>query len=176
MTALVSGAAVGGTDTAVGALEVNEQARVKKMTRTKPSTGFLFMFSSFFGKMNLKTSLCIISPSSLAFVMPMLAVMAVAKSSLCRSEGACSSRPKRLLVVTETLRFAQGDTSYFCQATLLQPYVGRRGRKENLRGRPAAEVFLDVRSILAFYATTSNSAWSAASESEPTHKSKTATS
>ena len=40
----------------------------------------------------------------------------------------------------------------------------------------AAEVFLDVRSILAFYATTSNSAWSAASESEPTHKSKTATS
>ena len=35
--------------------------------------------------------------------------MAFAKSNLCRSEGACSSRPKSLLAVVETLRSAQGD-------------------------------------------------------------------
>jgi len=43
---------------------------------------------------------------------------AVAKSSLCLSEGARSSRPKSLLAVVGTLRFAQGDTFSFCQATL----------------------------------------------------------
>ena len=44
--------------------------------------------------------------------------MAVAKSSLCRSEGACSSRPKSLLVVTETLRFAHIVPMSFGRATL----------------------------------------------------------
>jgi hypothetical protein len=44
--------------------------------------------------------------------------MAFAKFNLCRSEGASLSRPKSLLAVVETLRFAQGDILRFYQATL----------------------------------------------------------
>ncbi len=47
--------------------------------------------------------------------------MAFSKSDLCRSEGACSPRPKSLLAVVETLRFAQGDMLRVCQATLRKP-------------------------------------------------------
>ena len=51
---------------------------------------------------------------------------AFSKSDLCRSEGACSSRPKSLLAVVETLRYAQGDNFHFCQPTLRKPWSLRR--------------------------------------------------
>ncbi len=48
--------------------------------------------------------------------------MAFSKSNLCLSEGACLPRPKSLLAVVETLRYAQGDMSHFFQVTLRRPY------------------------------------------------------
>lgn len=54
--------------------------------------------------------------------------MAFAKSTLCHSEGACLSRPKSLVAVVETLRYAQGDMLRFCQATLQRPYNSFLGK------------------------------------------------
>ena len=63
------------------------------------------------------------------------------KVRFCRSEGACFSRPKSLLAVVETLRFAQGDIPGFYQATLQKTGgYDSKGRIENPRYNPKHEL------------------------------------